>query len=127
MLSSFRYHLLILFGHLSSLTYPRTFRNLTIRYINSSLATRNNLFRWGSSHSPECSFCLSSESLLHVVAGFQLYLERFTWRHDSILNFIATSLQPAINDRSSLCADVIGYSSLSVITADTFGLYGQIF
>ena len=43
--------------------------------------------------SSDCSFCLRPESLLHVVAGCQHYLERFTWRHDSILNFLANNLQ----------------------------------
>ncbi|CAH3166817.1 unnamed protein product [Porites lobata] len=51
--------------------------------------------RWGLAQSPDCSFCLNPESLLHVVAGCQQELDRFTWRHDSILNFIAKSLQPS--------------------------------
>ena len=37
----------------------------------------------------ECSLCLRPETLLHVVAGCQSYLDRFTWRHNSILNFLA--------------------------------------
>ena len=61
------------------------------------------------SQSPDCSFCLNPESLLHVVAGCQQYLDRFTWRHDSILNFIAKSLQPVINVHSSNYADVNGF------------------
>ena len=35
-----------------------------------------------------------AHSLLHVVAGFQQYLDHFTWRHDSILNFIASHFNP---------------------------------
>ena len=65
--------------------------------------------RWGLSQSPDCSFCINPESLLHVVAGCQQYLNRFTWRHDSILNFIAKLLQPVINVHSSLYADVNGF------------------
>ena len=67
-----------------------------IRYINNSLPTRKNMVRWGLSQSPDCSFCLNPELLLHVVTGCQQYLDRFTWRHDSILNFIAKSLQPLL-------------------------------
>ena len=52
------------------------------------------------------SACLNPESLLHVVAGCQQYLERFTWRHDSK---IAKSLQPVINVHSSVYADVNGF------------------
>ena len=51
-------------SHLSKNIY-----NSTIRYINNSLPTRKNMARWGLSQSPDCSFCLNPESLLHVVAG----------------------------------------------------------
>ena len=37
-----------------------------------------------------------------------------------IVNFIATSLQPVINNHSSLYADVNGFPSPSIITGDTF-------
>ena len=86
-----------------------------MRYINNSLPTRKNMTRWGLSQSPDCSFCLNLESLLHVVAGCQQYLYRFTWRHDSILNCIAKSLQPVINVHSSLYADVNGFLNPSII------------
>ena len=72
---------------------PKNIYNFTIRYINNSLPTRQNLQRWGISSSSDYNFCLCPESLLHVVAGCQSYLERFTWRHNSILNFLAQSLQ----------------------------------
>ena len=66
-------------------------------------------------------FCLNPESLLHVVAGCQQYLDRFTWRHDSILNFIAKSLQPVINVHSSLYADVNGFlNNNSIIIGENY-------
>ena len=99
---------------------PKNIFNFTIRYINNTLPTRKNMLKWGVTSSPDCSFCLNPESLLHVVAGCQHYLDRFTWRHDSVVNFIATSLQPIINGRSSLYADIIGYPSPSVITGDSY-------
>ena len=68
----------------------------TIRYINNSLPTRNDLTKWRISSTSECGFCLNKESLLHVVAGCQSYLDRFTWRHNSILNFLAQTLQSII-------------------------------
>ena len=43
--------------------------NFTVRYMNSSLPSRKNFARWGLSFSPDCSFCLCQETLLHVVAG----------------------------------------------------------
>ena len=74
---------------------PKNIFNFTIRYINNTLPTRKNLQKWGISPTSECSFCLNPESLLLVVAGCKTYLNegRFTWRHDSVLNFIASILK----------------------------------
>ena len=71
---------------------PRNIFNFTIRYINNSLPTGQNLVRWNLSPTSDCSHCLSPETLLHVVAGCKSCLNRFTWRHDSVLNFFATTL-----------------------------------
>ena len=100
--------------------YYYYYYNFTIRYINNSLSTHKNMARWGLSQSCDCSFCLNPASLLHVVAGCQQYLDRFTWRHDSILNFIAKSLQPVINVHSSLYADVNGFLNPSIITGENY-------
>ncbi len=97
---------------------PTNIFNFTVRYINNSLPTRKNLTKWGIMSTPDCSFCLNPETLLHVVAGCQLYLPRFTWRHDSVLNFIAQTLQPINN--STLFVDLPGYNNPSVLTSDTF-------
>ena len=99
---------------------PKNIYNFTIRYINNSLPTRKNMARWGLSQSPDCSLCLNPESLLHAVAGCQHYLNRFTWRHDSILNFMAKSIQPVINVHSSLYADVHGFLNPSLITGESY-------
>ena len=74
--------------------------NFTVRYINNTLPTQSNLSKWGISSSSDCSFCLSPETLLHIVAGCKSYLDqgRFTWRHDSVLKFIAKSLT-AVNGK----------------------------
>ena len=66
----------------------------------------------------DCTFCLCPESLLRVVAGCQSYLERFTWRHNSILNFLAQSLQ-SVNGYN-LFADVLGFNSPSIISGDVY-------
>jgi hypothetical protein len=69
----------------SQLNLPKNIYNFTICYINNSLPTRKNLTKWGILSNSDCSFCLNPENLLHVVAGCQTYLLRFTWRHDSVL------------------------------------------
>ena len=97
---------------------PKNIYNFTIRYINNSLPTRKNPNRWAISSNSDCSFCLSPETLLHIVAGCQFYLDRFTWRHNSVLNFLAHTLQTV--DGSTLYADLHGFKSPSILTSDTY-------
>ena len=95
---------------------PQNIFNFTIRYLNNTLATQKNLKKWNLSQTSDCSFCFLPETLLHVVAGCKTYLEqgRYTWRHNSILNFLATSLK-AVNE-STIYADIPGFLSPSIIT-----------
>ena len=97
---------------------PKNIFNFTIRYINNALPTRKNLTKLGVTASPKCSSCLSSETLLHVVAGCQSYLERFTWRHDSILNCLAKALQ-AMN-LGNTYADIPEFRNPSILTGDVY-------
>jgi hypothetical protein len=97
---------------------PKNICNFTIRYNNNSLPTRKNLNRWAISSNSDCSFCLSPETLLHIVAGCQYYLDRFTWRHNSILNFLAQTSQTV--DGSTLYVDLHGFKSPSILTGDAY-------
>ena len=65
---------------------PTNIFNFTIRYLNNTLANKRNLCMWKLATTPDCSFCLQSESLLHVVAGCKSYLEqgRYTRRHNTV-------------------------------------------
>ena len=93
--------------------------NFTVRYMNNTLATRKNFLLLKLSQTSDCSFCLLPESLLHVVAGCKVYLEegRYTWRHNSVLNFVAASLQSVKG--ATLFVDLPSFPSPSVITGDT--------
>ena len=97
---------------------PSNIFNFTIKYLINTLPTRKNLLKWNLSQTSDCEFCLLPETLLHVVAGCKVYLDqgRYTWRHNSALNFLATPFQ-AING-SSLYADLPGFLSPSIITGD---------
>ena len=70
---------------------PKNIFNFTVKYINNTLPTKKNLSRWGLSSTSDCSICLKPESPLHMVAGCTTYRNdgRFTWRHNSMLQFIA--------------------------------------
>ena len=87
--------------------------------MSNSLATRKNLSKWCITYSSACSFCLQSETLQHIVSSCKSYLEqgRYTWRHDSVLNFIANTLSGL--QRCSLHADLPTFLSPSLITGDS--------
>ncbi len=97
---------------------PKNIFNFSLRYINNSLPTRKNLVKWGLSSSADCSFCFCPVSLLHVISGCKTYLDegRYTWRHNSVLNLIASSLLDV--ERSKMYVDLPGFISPSVITGD---------
>ena len=56
--------------------------------------------------------------MLHVVAGSNSYLNRFTWRHDSVLNFIANILQPM--NFNNLYVDLPGFLNPTIVTGDKY-------
>ena len=84
--------------------------------MNNTLATLKSLLLWKLLQTSDCSFCLLPESLLHVVVVYMVYLEegRYTCRHNSILNFVASSLQYIKGE--SLFVDLPSFPSPSVIT-----------
>ena len=97
---------------------PKNIFNFSIKYINNILPTKTNRKRWGLSPSSDCSFCLTQESLLHIVSGCKVYLQqgRYTWRHDSILMLIATTFRSL--QHAKIFADIPVFLSTSVITGD---------
>ena len=90
-------------------TLNKNIFNFTVKYINNTLPTKKNLCKWGLSPTSDCSLCLKPESLLHVVARCTTYLNhgRFTWHHNSMLQFIAKSLKSILD--SVLYVDFPGY------------------
>ena len=98
---------------------PKNIFNFTIKYLNNTLATRKNLNKWAISQSSACSFCLKAETLQHVVSSCTVYLEegRYTWRHNSVLLFLAKTLSSLSN--CSIYADLPSFLSPSFITGDS--------
>ena len=98
---------------------PKNIFNFTIKYLNNTLATKKNLFKWSLSSTPACSFCLQSETLQHIVSSCKSYLDygRYTWRHTSVLSYLAKSM-PSIKN-ASLYADLPSFPSPSLITGDS--------
>ena len=99
---------------------PKNILNFTVRYLNETLAIRKNLTLWNLSNTSDCSLCLQPESLLHVIAGCKSYLNEggFTWRYDSALNVLASSLQ-CLN-HCTFNADLPQYLPLPLLPVMTY-------
>ena len=98
---------------------PKNIFNFTLKYLTNTLATRKNLSKWCITQSPASSFCLQSKTLQQIVSSCKSYLEqgRHTWRHDSVLNFIANTLSGLPS--CSIYADLPAFLSPSLITGDS--------
>jgi len=66
-------------------SWPKIIFNFTVWYLNNTLVNHINLQKRKLSSSPNRSFCLKPELLLHIVAGCTSYHEdsRYIWRNNS--------------------------------------------
>ena len=52
------------------------------------LPNKSNLLRWKLVQNDECTACKRKETMLHIFSNCPTYLNRYTWRHDSVLKLI---------------------------------------
>ena len=65
---------------------PRGVMAFAARLCTNSLATPDNLARWGKIVDSRCKLCDSACATLgHIISGCKQRLDRFTFRHDSVL------------------------------------------
>ena len=81
--------------------------------MNNSLACFSNLARWGINVSASCSFCREVQTTKHIVAGCASCLNRYTWRHNSVLLNLAKFLQPMVK---KLYCDIPSFLSPEIVT-----------
>ena len=93
----------------------RNLYNFTVCYLNNTLPHLSNMYTWGLAETKLCPLCNNIQSLLHVVAGCEELLDRYTWRHDSVLNYIANFFKRFALE---LYADLTNFSSPSIITGE---------
>ena len=81
--------------------------------MNNSLACFSNLARWGINVSASCTFCREVQTTKHIVAGCASCLNRYTWRHNSVLLNLAHFLQPIVK---KLYCDIPSLLSPEIVT-----------
>ena len=69
------------------------------------LPNKSNLFRWKITNDNKCSMCQSTETQLHIMLNCSRYLDRYKWRHDSILKTILNKLYRSSKQNIEIFAD----------------------
>ena len=72
---------------------PRNILQFAINASIDTLATNANLRRWGKRSNAKCSICQQRETLHHTLNNCEEMLDRYKWRHDSILNYLHCTIK----------------------------------
>ena len=79
---------------------PKGVLGWAARAATNSLATPDNLLRWGKRVDSQCKLCKSPKCTLNHILSFcrpALLQSRYTWRHDSVLNYMSQHIVPSNN------------------------------
>ena len=90
---------------------PRNVLSFATRLATNSLASPDNLKRWGKRKMGVCPLCSSlSCTLAHIsnMCTVALKQGRFTWRHDSVLFNITTHVKNLATEETEVFADMEG-------------------
>ena len=82
------------------------------RSATNSLATNDNLKRWGKKTNSKCDLCSGTGTLWHVLNSCKVMLNsgRYTWRHDNVLHYLAKILSDNKKDNIQFFVDIPNYN-----------------
>lgn len=88
---------------------PRGALKFLLNAVLDTLPTGNNLHKWGKRSGSACDLCKAhNETLMHTLNNCPVSLEqgRYTWRHNSVLQEMYTTLSEIGNDEWTINADL---------------------
>lgn len=92
-----------------------------IRAVYDVLPTNSNMFKWNMAEDPNCALCGKRQTLEHVLSSCSkaLALGRYTWRHNRVLNELASAVTDAVcKANSRLEADAPrGFAGVRFVSA----------
>ena len=91
---------------------PKGFLSFINRSFTCTLSVRTNMKRWNYIKSGTCVRCSLPETVKHCLAGCENALERFTWRHDSVLSRILKSVENLISNSNSQNSKIAIFADL---------------
>ena len=98
---------------------PKGVMAFAMRSSTNTLATPDNLRRWKKVVSDSCKMCRqpgrppAKATLHHQLNNCSAFLgesERYTWRHNSVLQYVAGTLKENLPEHLTLYADLEGHS-----------------
>ena len=90
---------------------PVNIHNFARRYLTFNLANYSNLFRWKIFLSSNCTLCLKPQTQLHIFNFCERTLDRFTWRHNSILSSLCNYLNKNVCRDFKIFANLTNYEN----------------
>ena len=92
--------------------------SFAMRAATNALATPDNLARWGKVVDPACQLCLTSEepqrrttaTLGHILNSCPRMLDRYEWRHNSVLAYLYEEMMKSKPVDVKIYADLEGAS-----------------
>ena len=94
---------------------PINIHNFCRRYLVMSLANNSNLKRWKISNSELCSLCEKKQTPLHVFNHYLEALNRYTGRHNSIIQTFCNRLFKKDCYNFRLDADIEGFENPEIL------------
>ena len=98
---------------------PINIHNFCRRCLVMSLANNSNLKRWKISDSELCSLCTKKQTQLHVFNHYLQALNRYTWRHNSIIQTFCNHLLKTACYDFRLYADIEGFKTRDTVQITT--------
>jgi hypothetical protein len=91
---------------------PKGVLSFALKSLVNGLNTPDNLKRWGVRKSNKCEICGNFGNLEHILNWCSVALKqgRLTWRHDSVLNYMAGQLKKHKPDDVTIYVDLPGQS-----------------
>ena len=89
---------------------PRGILSFALRSVTNTLPSPDNLRRWGKRNVSKCPLCSNNGTLEHILNFCTVALNqgRLTWRHNSVLQFLAQSFISKKPSELEVYADLDG-------------------
>ena len=94
---------------------PGSIFNFSRRYLILTLASNFNLFRWKKRETNLCALSEQVQTQLHVFNFFKAALNRYSWRHNSILSSLCNYILKNMPPRTTIYADINGFQNPNIL------------